>query len=271
MNIEEVNPADLVPADYNPREISEHQLDALKRSIQRWGFVQPIIVNERTGKIVGGHQRVTAALELAYKTVPVTRVDLSESAEKALNIALNKISGDWDNTRLAVLLEDIAGEFAPDELGFEDFELDELLSDVDLGDLGAPEEGTKYTRKVEIPVYEPTGPCPPIDALFNPTKTDDLRERIESADIPDDVRKFLHYAAGRHTAFNFQQIAEFYAHSDADIQGLMEESALVLIDFEQAIERGFVRLSERMQGIIASDYPDGPPAGTYSSEDEADA
>ena len=107
MKIEQIDPAKLLAADYNPRQIDAHQLEALKRSIGRWGFVEPVIVNKRSGTIVGGHQRTKAALELAMDKVPVTYVDLDDDAEKALNIALNKIAGEWDEDKLAGLLADL--------------------------------------------------------------------------------------------------------------------------------------------------------------------
>ena len=100
MKVHQMDPAALVPADYNPRKITDHQMSALKRSLERWGFVEPVVLNERTGRIVGGHQRVAAALELAMSEVPVIKVILDEDAEKALNIALNKISGEWDEVKL---------------------------------------------------------------------------------------------------------------------------------------------------------------------------
>ena len=121
MKIENLNPAELVPADYNPRTISETQLVALKRSIERWGFVQPVILNDKTGHIVGGHQRVAAAIELALPQVPVVRINIAEDAEKALNIALNKISGAWNKDQLAELIEELEGNgWQPLDMGFAD-------------------------------------------------------------------------------------------------------------------------------------------------------
>jgi len=132
MIIEKIAPAKLVGADYNPREIEPHQLEALKRSIDRWGFVEPVIVNKRTGLIVGGHQRTKAAIELAIEEVPVTYVDLDDDAEKALNIALNKIAGDWDEQKLSDLLADLEkGGQDLEDLGFESGEIDELLKDLE--------------------------------------------------------------------------------------------------------------------------------------------
>ena len=125
----QMDPADLVPADYNPRKIEPHQMEALKRSLERWGFVEPVVLNSATGHIVGGHQRVAAAMELAMAKVPVVKVKLDEIQEKALNIALNKISGDWEDATLAVLLGELQeADFDLPDLGFSDSELDDLLN-----------------------------------------------------------------------------------------------------------------------------------------------
>ena len=134
MKIERVDPATLIGAEYNPRKIDSHQLEALKRSIDRWGFVEPVIVNKRTGLIVGGHQRTKAALELAVEEIPVTYVDLDDDAEKALNIALNKISGEWDEDKLTELLADLEkGGQDLEDLGFDASELDDLLDELQGG------------------------------------------------------------------------------------------------------------------------------------------
>ena len=122
-----MDPAKLIPADYNPRTISSHQAEALKRSIDRWGFVEPIVANKRTGRIVGGHQRLDAALAVALPKVPVHWVDLDETSEKALNIALNKISGEWDDEKLTSLLSELQLEGLDlPSLGFEELELEGL-------------------------------------------------------------------------------------------------------------------------------------------------
>jgi DNA modification methylase len=132
MEIEHVDPARLLGASYNPRQIETAQFEALKRSISRWGFVEPVIINKRSGLIVGGHQRAKAAIDLALSSIPVTYVDLDGDAEKALNIALNKIAGDWDEAKLADLLADLekGGQDLAD-LGFDADELGELLADLE--------------------------------------------------------------------------------------------------------------------------------------------
>jgi hypothetical protein len=126
--------ADLVPADYNPRKISASAMEGLKKSLAEFGAVQPIVVNERTGHIVGGHQRVKAMAALGQVETTVIVVDLSLTREKALNVALNNphISGEFDDG-LGDLLDEINGEMP--EL-FADLRLDELLAPVE-----APKEG----------------------------------------------------------------------------------------------------------------------------------
>lgn len=107
--IEYVSPSLINPAKYNPRQITDQELSGLKESIRKFGFVEPVIVNKRTNTLVGGHQRTKAAELLGIDKIPVTFVDLDESEEKALNVALNAhtIQGKFDTEILSTLLEDI--------------------------------------------------------------------------------------------------------------------------------------------------------------------
>ncbi|TFH49335.1 MAG: hypothetical protein E4H01_04485 [Lysobacterales bacterium] len=97
-------------APYNPRQISKHDLESLRRSMTTFGVVEPIVVNKRTNRVVGGHQRVKAAEAEGIDELPVVHVDLDELAEKQLNLALNRIHGDWDTDALVALLSDMAEE-----------------------------------------------------------------------------------------------------------------------------------------------------------------
>ena len=101
---------DLKAAEYNPRKDlkpGDPEYEKLKRSIEEFGYVEPVIWNKRTGKVVGGHQRLKVLKDLGHTEVDCVVVDLDENREKALNIALNKISGAWDDTLLANLLRDL--------------------------------------------------------------------------------------------------------------------------------------------------------------------
>jgi ParB-like chromosome segregation protein Spo0J len=129
MRIEKVRLQDLKPADYNPRKISGPEFEKLKRSIEEFGYVDLIIKNERTGAIVGGHQRYKALDELGYDEIDIAVVDLDETKEKALNIALNKISGDWDIEKLKdILLELDTGEVDVELTGFDLSEIEEMMT-----------------------------------------------------------------------------------------------------------------------------------------------
>lgn len=117
---------DLKAADYNPRvqlQPGMKEYEKLKNSLDEFGFVEPPVFNKRTGTLVGGHQRVQVAKDLGYTEVTVSVVDLTEAQEKALNVALNKISGTWDEEKLSELLQSLDDEM----LGLTGFDDDELL------------------------------------------------------------------------------------------------------------------------------------------------
>ena len=103
--------ADLLPAGYNPRvavEPGSRLYEQLQRSLQMFGYAAPIVWNKRSGRIVGGHQRLSVMIQaFGVEEVDVRVVDLSDTQEKALNVALNKIAGDWDTAKLASLLRDL--------------------------------------------------------------------------------------------------------------------------------------------------------------------
>lgn len=133
MNINVVNIDTLIPAEYNPRielKPGMPEYEKLKKSIQEFGYVEPIIVNDRTGKVIGGHQRINVLKDLGYKEVEVVHVNLDDAHEKALNVALNKISGNWDAEKLEDLLRDINLETDLDIkfTGFDESELDTLFN-----------------------------------------------------------------------------------------------------------------------------------------------
>jgi len=111
MIIETLPIADLAPADYNPRKDlkpGDPEYDKLKRSIETWGYVEPIIFNRRTKRVVGGHQRLKVLAEMGHTEAECVIVDLDETQEKLLNVALNKVGGEWDMPKLHDLFEEMA-------------------------------------------------------------------------------------------------------------------------------------------------------------------
>lgn len=124
----------LIPSPYNPRvdlRPGDSDFEALMRSIERWGIVDPIIWNETTGRVVGGHQRIVVAEHIGMTELPVSVVRIPEEDEKALNIALNKIGGAFDQEKLADLLRDLRErEFDITLTGFNGSDLDALLAEM---------------------------------------------------------------------------------------------------------------------------------------------
>jgi len=127
----------------------------------------------------------------------------------------------------------------------------ELLEDGD-------DDDGYYTSVIQSPVYEPKGEKPDIAQLYDDAKTRMLLQEIETADITDDEKSFLRVAANRHTVIDYRNVAEYYAHASPAMQRLMENSALVIIDFNRAIELGYVRLTQELIELYRGDYPDDP-------------
>lgn len=132
MEIHRIPAARLNPAAYNPRidlKPGDKEYEKLKRSIVEFGYVEPVIWNRQTGNVVGGHQRLKVMLDLGHTEIDCVVVDLDLSHEKALNIALNKIQGDWDETKLASLMAEFdASAFDVSMTGFDANEVDALLN-----------------------------------------------------------------------------------------------------------------------------------------------
>ncbi len=133
MEIKELPLKELKPAAYNPRKKlkkGDKEYEKIKQSLLKFGYVDPIIVNEDL-TVIGGHQRLTVLKDLDYETAKCVIVKLSKEDEKALNIALNKITGQWDEALLADLLLDLQeSDFSLDLTGFEPPEIDDILSNV---------------------------------------------------------------------------------------------------------------------------------------------
>jgi len=131
VRIEKLKTEQLNPAAYNPRvnlKPGDPEYERLKKSILEFGYVEPIVWNERTGNIVGGHQRLKILKELGFEVIDAVIVDLNDEKEKALNLALNKTGGDWDMEMLASLLAELSEtEIDMGITGFGDDEILELI------------------------------------------------------------------------------------------------------------------------------------------------
>jgi hypothetical protein len=223
----------------NPRKMSKEVLEKLKKSLREFGVVEPLVINP-DNEVIGGNQRLRALRELGIEDVDVVVVSLPKSKEKALNIALNQIQGEFDEDLLRIFLEDI------DPV---DFDLTGLDEDFKLLDEEEDKE-TIYTTKIASVHYEPTGTKPKLVELYDDKKYQELVRLINESDIPNDIKDFLKLTATRFIRFNFSKIADFYAHSDAKTQRLFEKLALVIIDFNDALKEGLVEFDKILQELI---------------------
>lgn len=148
----------LKPAEYNPRKKlkpGDKEYKKIKASIEEFGFADPLVVNADM-TIIGGHQRLTVAVDLGYTEVPCAVVDADKEREKALNIALNKITGQWDDQLLADLLRDLdAAQFNTDLTGFDRAEIENLFSNI--YDKKVKEDNFDVDSELKQPVFSKPG------------------------------------------------------------------------------------------------------------------
>ncbi len=132
MKIEKIKLTNINPAKYNPRkdlQPGDPEYEKLKKSMEAFGLVDPLVWNKRSGNLIGGHQRLKVLKEMGHTEAHVSVVDLDEQREKALNIALNKIGGDWDMPMLKDLIEELdAGDFDVELTGFDINEIEDLMT-----------------------------------------------------------------------------------------------------------------------------------------------
>ena len=136
----------LKPAEYNPREDlqpGDPEYEKIRASIEAFTYVDPIIAN-KDGTVIGGHQRLKVLKDMGYETADVVVVDKDKDEEKALNIALNKISGNWDSEKLATVIGEIDTSGLDTTLtGYEEEEIKAIIGEISItGDMDFDEPGT---------------------------------------------------------------------------------------------------------------------------------
>lgn len=241
MNVIEMPVDDLVPYENNPRK-NDDAVDKVALSISAFGFKVPIVI-DKNNVIVTGHTRLKAAKKLGIKTVPCIKADdLTEEQIKAFRLADNKVAefSEWDEEKLMQELEAL-GDIDMSLYGFE------FPEDSD------EEEDDTYSKETNIPQYEIQGETPDISELISEEKTNELLEEIENSGIPFAEKEFLRKAAQRHLVFNYRKIAEYYASASPETQELMEKSALVIIDYKDAIANGYTTLSAEVKQLLECD------------------
>lgn len=250
MNIVQKKIDEIKPYEKNPRK-NDEAVEYVANSIKEFGFKVPIVI-DKDGVIIAGHTRYKASKKLGLKEVPcIVADDLTEEQVKAFRLADNKVGevAEWDMTLLG---EELLGieDLDMSDFGFEMFDEDEEPED----------EDNPYTTKANIPQYEITGEEPDISELVDTKKAEQFEKKISEYlsenKITEEQADFLIKATKRHNVFNYSKIAEYYAHQNKEMQELMEESALVIIDFDDAIKNGYVSLQKGIQELEEEDYED---------------
>jgi ParB-like chromosome segregation protein Spo0J len=240
---------DLIPFQGKLKSITKENFTKLKKSIVKDGLPLGFHVWKNNDKIflIDGHHRHLALKSLREEgyfvaPVPCNIVLAKNKKEAAKSILIS-------NSKYADMNDESLSDFMIDqELALDDLEFLDLI-DLDMNDyfedqLGLTEEEKAYTDKIKAPIYEPKGEKPEINKLFDLSKTKELLEKIKASSLKKEEKEFLTFAAYRHIAFNYESIAEYYCHLEKDHQELLEDSALVIIDFNKAIENGFVELTK---------------------------
>lgn len=241
MEIVNIKVSSLRPYEKNAKKHDQTQIDNVAKSIEKYGFVQPLVIDKNNVVIIG-HCRLEASKKLKLKEVPCVLADtLTDEQVKELRLLDNKLNeSEWD---LDLISEELA------DIDLSDFELDWDVSSFG-ENLPNTDSENPYTMKVDIPQYQITGECPELSELTNEDKQKELLKDIKASNLAKEQKEFLIKASQRHVVFDYGKIAEYYAHQDKEMQGLMEKSALVIIDFNDAIKNGFVEVRKTIEDLV---------------------
>lgn len=234
-----VNIKEIVPNSENPRTISKKNFNKLVKSIKDFPQMldkRPLVVDEDM-VVLGGNMRLKALQKAGVQEVTIDVAEgWTEEQKKEFIVKDNVGFGDWDWDLLA-------NEWDIEKLNEWGLEVNFTEDDVD----------EKYTAKIVAPTYKPSNKKPDIKDVFDKQKTMQFIEQIKKSKLSDEQKEFLMYASYRHLVFDYSKIADLYAHSDKDMQEMMEKLALIIIDFNKAVENGYVELSKKIADIYKSE------------------
>lgn len=238
MQIEKMNIEDIIPYENNAKLHPKEQIKQIVSSIRQFGNNDPIAI-DANNVVIEGHGRLLALKELGYEEVEVIRLGhLTEEQRKAYTLVHNKLT--MNSGFDLEILEIELGEILNIDMAEFDFDLD--FPDED--------ENAIYTNRIEAPFYEPTGEAVSLNDLVDKSKRDELEREILEADIPEEIQDFLIEASQRHLVFNYRNVAEYYSNASKEVQELFERSGLVIIDFDKAIELGYVALTNSIADML---------------------
>lgn len=232
----------------NYRKHNDLNKKLIRKSLQECGAGRSIVIDSEN-EIVAGNGIYEQAKKLGIKTkiietdgselVVVKRTDLKTQDEKRKKLAvMDNSASDTSEFDIPLLQED----FSLDELESFGIDIPNILED--------DTEDDFYTKNINIPQYEPKGEDYRVSELYDLTKQKELIKEIKKSSLSDEQKEFLIMAANRHIKFNYKKIAEYYAKTDYECKKLMEDSALVIIDYADALKNGYVKLSKTIEELL---------------------
>ena len=234
--------SELLPNPKNWRTHSGPQKDALKGILAEVGIAGAVIARETKNglMLIDGHLR---AETIGTDKIPVLVLDVTEEESDKLLATLDPIGAmaGIDANQLEKLLA---------EVNTENKGIEKMLASLAV-DAGLVNVDNVYTEKTEGFTYTPKTEKPSIESLVDMKKTNELIQQIQLGNLPEAEKTFLIAAAYRHAVFNYESVAEYYSHSDENMQHEMEASALVIVDFGDAIAQGYVTLCSAMSDIYS--------------------
>lgn len=234
----------------HPKNVRQGDIGAISESLKAHGQYRAIVAQRSSGHIVAGNHTWKAAKALGWKEIAVHWLDCDDETAVRVMLADNRANdlATYDDTALAELLKELnSTEVALSGTLFDGDTLDDLVAELNLNDLET--DANRYTTAVKVPQYEIVGERPDPKELCDTTKYERLLADIEKTELPDDVRNYLRLAAARHIVFNYQKAAEFYPHCSEEVQRLMEDSVLIIIDFDDAIAKGYASLAATLDEL----------------------
>lgn len=284
METKEIALSRLVENKENPRTITTEKFQKLVKSLlvfPRMLTLRPIVVDE-TMMVLGGNMRLKALKHCVTMDEDSIRDILKEDGRftKGEISNLMKYWMGWRKNPTATIVDatDLTEEqkkefIIKDNVGFGDWDTNELankwdslpLSDwgLDFGGLMQGQENEEedddnspnnYSREIVAPIYEPQDGVVSLSDCYDTSKVDLLVSAIDESELSEDIKSFLKVAAYRHTKFNYEKVADYYANAPKEVQKLMEDSALVIIDIDKAIEDGFVKMSKDFLEQYGKEY-----------------
>ena len=252
--IHEARIEDFVQDENNFNKGTERGKKLHRKSIKTFGAGRSIVVDRRN-RIIAGNKTQERALEAGLRKAIV----VDAAADELVVVRRSDVDIETREGREMALADNAVScaNLVWNEDALQLAEQEVWLSVDDWGVSLKEESGNVYSRKVEIPLYEPSGECPSISDCYDTTKVEELVANIKKAKIPKEVKDFLLIAAYRHAEFNYGLVADFYSHAPKEVQELFEDSALVVIDFNAAIEKGFIKLTGELKEEYAREYGEG--------------